>query len=397
LTEEIAGPPPYSADYLQRTFLERHGADTAVMTLDHSSVNHGVGQQRALNGGGINDGRTLLEAVAACYGEELPLAAVNMMSGEFSRPGIDPMLPAHAKAVAVADARYFALGTHGSLGLPNPVEHDALVAARLQRELLEERSAFGQSFAHVRNRRDYLELRARAEALETSGLGEQLSLLDLPGFPKPAELGRIAELLPNLSRDPFEAQAALAFLLVRHGGSCAVGISPGDGLLVDAAPGPDEEGAISNPALAFDSSHNTHRIGQHVMWSRLLRVTDALITLLAETEDPRRGGGSSLWDNSLIYVATEFGRTRTRPAGQTRFGTGHFQNNGVVLVSPLLRGGRAYGDIDPTSGLTHGFDRATGDPAPGSTMEEGDVYGVVCEALGVGFAGRPSLPSMIRG
>jgi uncharacterized protein (DUF1501 family) len=134
------------------------------------------------------------------------------------------------------------------------------------------------------------------------------------------------------------------------------------------------------------------------MWSRLLRVTDALITLLKETEDPQRpGSGSSLWDHSLVYVATEFGRTRTRPPGFTRFGTGHFQNNGAVLVSPLLRGGRAYGDVDPTTGLTYGFNRDTGEPASGSKMAERDVYSVICEALDVDFSGRSSTPSIVRG
>ncbi len=398
LTEEIAGPPPHSATYAQRTFLQRHGTDTAVMTLDHSSVNHGVGQQRALNGGGIDRGRTLLEAVADCYGEDLPLAAVNMMAGEFARPGSDPTLSAYARAVAVADARYFALGTHGSLGLPNAVDHNQLQAARRARGNLEEMTAFGRSFAHVRSRQRYLELRERAETLEASGLSEHLSLLSLPGFPEPTELGRILELLPNLARDPFEAQAALAFLLVKHGGACAVGLSPSDALAVEVAENPDEENAITNPALAFDSSHNNHRLGQHVMWSRLLRVTDALITLLKETPDPQQlGGGSSMWDHSLIYVATEFGRTRTRPPGFTRFGTGHYQNNGVVLVSPLLHGGRAYGAIDPHTGLTYGFGRGSGEPMPGSKMTESDVYSVVCEALGVDFAGRVSTPSMIRG
>ncbi len=396
LTEEIAGPPPYSASYAQRTFLDRHGNDTAVMTLDHSSVNHGVGQQRALNGGGVNSGRTLLEAVAACHGEAMSLAALNMMSGEFTQPGRDPTLPSHARQVTVADARTFALGTHGSLGLPNPLAHDVLHKARAAREQLEQRSAFGRSFAHVTNRQDYLDLRARGRALEESGLAEQVGLLGLPGFPRPPQLDRILQLLPDLARDPFEAQAALAFLLVANGASCAVGLSPNDSVLVESTGGDGEPGAISNPALAFDASHNTHRVGQHVMWSRLLRVTDALITLLKEAEDPNRPAGTSLWDHSLIYVATEFGRTRTRPPGLTRFGTGHFQNNGAVLVSPLLNGGRAYGDVDIATGLTYGFDRDTGAPIVGSRMNEGDLYGVVCEALGADFVGRRSTTSIVR-
>lgn len=395
LTSEVAGPPPHSAPYAQRTFLERHGTDTAVMTLDHSSVNHGVGQRRAIDGGGVNSGRTLLEAAAARHGSTLPLAAINMMSGEFARLGTDPTLPGFAQQVAVADARSFSLGTHGSLGLPDPVDHSALLNARAVRDQLEGRSRFGTRFSRSTTRNAYLDLRTRAEALEASGLSRAVGLVDLPGLPTAPELDRIRELLPDVSGDPFEAQAALAFLLVKNGGSCAVGLSPSDALAAEPGASPTEQGAITNPALAFDSSHNLHRVGQHVMWSRLLRVTDALITLLKEAEDPRHSG-SSLWSRSLIYVATEFGRTRTRPTGVTRFGTGHFQNNGVVLASPLLHGGRSYGGLDPMTSLTYGFDRSTGAPAPGTKMAESDVYSVICQALDVDFPDRPSIPSMVR-
>ncbi len=395
LTSEIAGPPPYSADFAQRTFLERHGADTAVMTLDHSSVNHGVGQRRAMNGGGTFQGRNLLEAVAAKYGDGMPLAAVNMMAGEFSQAGIDPALPEFARQVNVADARFFSLGAHGSLGLPLPVEDQTLARARAARDTLEQVSPFSTSFAHVQNRQRYLQLRERALQLEASGLAQKTSLVALPGFPAPAELPRISELLPNIATDTFEAQAALAYLLVKNGGSCAVGISPSDALSAEAGGTAKEPGAIRNPALAFDSSHNTHRIGQHVMWSRILRVSDALITLLKETEEPGFPG-SSLWDHSLIYVATEFGRTRGRPVGFTRFGTGHFQNNGAVMISPLLRGGRVYGGLDTSTGLTYGFDRQSGAPVVGSTMAEKDVFSVVCQAMNVAFDGRTDVPTIVR-
>ncbi|MFK8004653.1 MAG: hypothetical protein AB8H86_34110 [Polyangiales bacterium] len=392
LTEEITGPPPYAASYRQRTFLERHGPDTAVMTLDHSSVNHNVGQRRAMNGNGVNSGRTLLEAVAARHGQGLPLAAVNMMAGEFAAPGWDPSLPAHAQQVTVADARYFALGTHASLGLPIAVDHEQLLSARAIRARLDSESAFATSFEHVAGRRRFLALRERANELEASGIATEVGLLDLPGLERSPELTRIRELLPNFETDPFEAQAALAFLLAKSGGSCALGISPSDALALE---GIGAERGVSNPALAFDSSHNTHRVGQHVMWSRLLRVTDALITLLKGAEDLLQPG-SSLWDRSLVYMPTEFGRTRRRPAGSTRFGTGHFQNNGVVLVSPLIQGGRAYGGVDPATALTFGFERNTGEPRPSTHMSIEDVYGVVCEALEVEYENRGSTPSMLR-
>lgn len=45
----------------------RHGADLAVIGHEVSSVNHTVGQQRALNGASVNRGRTLMEAMALRY------------------------------------------------------------------------------------------------------------------------------------------------------------------------------------------------------------------------------------------------------------------------------------------------------------------------------------------
>jgi uncharacterized protein (DUF1501 family) len=108
------------------------------------------------------------------------------------------------------------------------------------------------------------------------------------------------------------------------------------------------------------------------------------------------GEGGSLWDRSLVYVATDFGREKQRPADATSFGTGHHLNNGVVLVSPLLRGGRVYGGVDPTTLLTHGFDPTTGEARSGTVMREGDVYAVIAGAMGVEYPGRRSFPAVVR-
>ncbi|WP_163861608.1 hypothetical protein [Myxococcus eversor] len=138
---------------------------------------------------------------------------------------------------------------------------------------------------------------------------------------------------------------------------------------------------IVNAQLAFDDSPTGHRVAQNAMWSHVLRVTDGLIRLLKATEDARHPG-SSLWQRSLIYFATDFGREKHRPtAGTTAFGTGHHLNNGVVLVSPRLKGNRVYGGVDPSTCLTYGFDRVSGAPAPGTVMGERDVYSAICGAL----------------
>lgn len=41
-----------------------------------------------------------------------------------------------------------------------------------------------------------------------------------------------------------------------------------------------------------------------------------------------------------------------------------------MLVSPLIRGNRVYGGVDPKTGLTYGFDRATGEPIERREVDE---------------------------
>jgi hypothetical protein len=389
----------FKADFAQAGFLDQHKDDVAVMTLESASVNHIVAQQRALTGGGINSGRTLLEAVGLKHGVGLPLPVVNMMTGGFSQPGRDRSIPNEGRQVAVQDPRTFAFGTHGHKGLARPVDAGLLARARTARDSLETKSAFGQTFGAATDRSRYLELRTRALGVETADLITRLMLradgsLGMVGLSSSPDLPTLRTFFPNLALDTFEAQAALAFLLVKYGVSVAVGMSVDNAIKTMSDGGTQK---VVNAQLAFDYSHSNHRVTQSAMWSRILRVTDGLIRLLKTTEDTAHAG-ESLWARSLIYVATDFGREKQRPAaGATTFGTGHHLNNGVVLISPRLKGNRVYGGVDPDTCLTYGFDRVTGNPAPGTVMGEADVYSAICGALGVDFSGRVSLPAMLKG
>lgn len=393
LVDEIAASiMPMRVTYEQPTFLQRFGAMTCVMTTEGTSVNHRVGQVRMMTGGGINRGRTLLEAAGDCLGDGLALPVVNMMGGGLGEPGTDTTLAIGARQLSIQDPRTFALGTHGSLGLPHAPPDDALARAREARARLDAESRFGALFAHTQTVRDWHELRQRASEIEGANLLGRLLLSDVPGVSDVPELDQLLAAFPDFGTDVFEAQAALAYLLVRNTLTCAVGIAPPNAVLQAI----DDDGVrvIENPQLAFDFAHNAHRVAQNVMWARLLRVADGLIGLLQATEDPNHPG-DSLMQRSVVAFISEFGRERQRPADATTFGTGHFQNNGVVLVSPLLRGNRVYGGVDPDTCLSYGFDPATGDPRPGTLMREEDVYSVICEALGVGFEGRRSLPCLL--
>ena len=128
------------------------------------------------------------------------------------------------------------------------------------------------------------------------------------------------------------------------------------------------------------------------MWSRVLRTADALIELLKETDyvegDPSQG---KMWDRSLVYFPTEFGRDKVASGG-----SGHNLNNGSLLISPMIKGNRVYGGVDPTTNLTFGFDPQTGEPRPGVEMTEPDLYGAIAHALDISFPGRRDCPALVR-
>jgi hypothetical protein len=201
---------------------------------------------------------------------------------------------------------------------------------------------------------------------------------------------KVRDTLPNLDNDKVEAQVALGFLLAYHGVSTSVTM----GLPTDPyiTPGGDITGA----PIAFDFSHNAHREVQSLMWSRTLAMTDKLITMLKTYDylgDPSLG---KMWDRSLVYIATEFGRDKTRPVFSGSWGTGHHLNNGSVLISPLLRGNSVYGGVDPRTCLTYGFDPVTGKADPNLVNNEADVYGVIAHALDLDSPATKRYPGLVR-
>jgi hypothetical protein len=54
------------------------------------------------------------------------------------------------------------------------------------------------------------------------------------------------------------------------------------------------------------------------MWARIMSTVDKLISLL-KSEPFDAGSSESLWDRTMIYVATDFGRTRSRPDNAMQF------------------------------------------------------------------------------
>lgn len=391
LDNSIQGVIPLGNGYSQATFLQKHGADTLAMAHEVSSVNHIIAAKRAVTGDNVNGGRTIMEAVAEKYGTSCVIPNLGLAGGGYGLAGDDPTLNVRARAQNIADPLMFAFATHGFKGIGNA--NDAFMSkARALRGQLEVVSRFHQDFKGnpildlYRRNRDEVLLN-----LEKGNMVNQLMLLDPAtnnlsqyGFEVAPDIPLVLEKFPNLGTDGYEAKMALAFLAAKNGMSNAIAIS------IPQSPLISPEGSPNAP-IAFDWSHVDHRGAQNSMWSFLLKSIDGLIDLLKTTDidgDPAKG---KMWDKSLIYIATEFGRDKV-----TNGGSGHHLNNGSVVISPMINGNRSFGGVDQATGLTYGFNPSTGAPDTNVQYNEKDIYSAVAQALGIEFDGRKDKPTMIK-
>lgn len=408
------GPIPARVSGRQSDFLRRHHRELMVATVTGTSVNHAVAQRRAVTGNEAWAGRTLQEAVALQYGRDFVLPNVVLLPGVgFSERGGDDTLPPQVYGEVVADPLLWPLSLDGARGITGAPSKSLVERARALRDgTLDPRSRFHRVFHRSPRLAHWQHLRSGPQrAVEAADLIRRLMVMhDTPDFPLAAhglgespEAALVRERFPDFASDPLHAQAALAFLLLKYRLSVSVTLGPffdlvldGDyrfdiGAVLTGGANPDlPAGALKNPPIAFDFSHQAHRAVQSMMWGRLLRVADGLIELLKSEE---YADGQSLWDRTLIYVATEFGRSKRRPAGAREFGSGHDLNNGVAVISPLVNGNSLLGGVDPATGLTYGFDPQTGAPEPGRTMTERHIFSGLLHALKVDTSGA-HLPDM---
>ena len=384
----------------QLPFVTKHAPQMLVATCTGTSVNHIIAQRRSLTGNGAWNGRTLQEAMALEYGAGFPIPNVNMGSGGYLERGADDSLPSYCYAEAVADAKLWPLGLDGARGIkaadgtgtlrdaPDP--QLVALARKLRNEKLDPESVFAQTFARSPRLTRWFEQRGPSQQrLEAMDLITRLNILpdlqpQIPltkyGLASSPDAAKLQAVFPNFFSDPFEGQAALAFLLLKNKVSCAVTIGPNFNLVIAG-------NQLANPPLAFDYSHNDHRGAQALMWSRILSVCDRLSDLLkAELFDAATG--ESYWDRTLIYVATDFGRTKNRVANATSFGTGHDLNNGFFILSPMAKGNTVLGAVDKSTAQTYGFDAETGVASPGKVLSnERDIYVGVLHTLSVDTTG----------
>lgn len=387
-------------------FVDKHKAQTMVTTLTGTSVNHAVAQHRALTGGGAWSGRTLQECVAIAYGKEYPLPNVNMSRMGYLQHGDDASIPSRVRAEPIAQPLVVPLSFSASKGLrPGGLDvpsQSLLDKARaLRNDKLDPESAFYQTFRLSERIKLWTRQRSiDAPEIEAQNLIDKLFFVpegpELPlsefGLQASEDALRLATVFPDIfgsEPDPLERQAALAYLLIKNHASVAVTLSP------TFAPVTGGPFGLKTPPLAFDGSHQDHRAAQALMWFRVLDVADRLIDLLADTVFDE-GTGETFWDRTMIHFATDFGRDKRRPEGTDIWGTSHHLNNGHVTISPLVNGNSVLGGVDPTTGLTHGFDLEDGTPLPSRHTSESESFAGLLQAMGVdtGEAGLPDVPAM---
>lgn len=385
----------YESGFPLDAFLAKHHQSMTVLTQEVSSVNHNVGQYRSITGGGLNSGRTLMEAMALRHGEELLLPNCNMANDGYIQPGADDSIPLFARAEIVASPLGFAAAMDGSKAVLGAPERSLVGHARSVRAELDDASVFGRTFADSPRRQKFLANRRDVQPrLEDSDLMDKLTLLPEEmldpayGVTSSPLLPALQEKFPGMLVDPWEAQAALSILMSFYGLSCSNTI----GLRHEPTFG--NEKLITTP-IAFDFAHTDHRVAQYLMWGHVLKVLDGMVDLLKELDylgDPSLG---KMWDRSLIYVATDFGRDKTRPEGAESWGTAHNLNNGNLIVSPLMKGNRVFGGVDPTTCETYGFDGTSGDPTPGRNTSEGEIYSAIAQALDIEFNERFDMSAVL--
>ncbi|MEM6928597.1 MAG: hypothetical protein AAF602_16795, partial [Myxococcota bacterium] len=378
-------------------FLQRHKHHLLAITQTVTSVNHDTAQYRAVTGSGAWRGRTLQEEVAAAHGQSDPLPNVLLTTGSgFVRAGLDDTLDPRFRGELAVDPLLWPLSLERSAAIPGVDPAAVALAARLRDDRLDPRSPTVRAYGARDPLAAFLDARTRRQPeLERAALLSKLNLLP-PSVTAGFDLARAPEAedlyarLDGLAEDPVFAQAALAYLLFKHRISTSVTLGPSSAnVFLQGADGID----LRSLSLGFDASHTDHWSGQVWMWDRVFTLVDALVDLL---DDEPFDDGSSLWDHTVLVVATEFGRGRVRPPDALQFPSGHDLDNGVLIFSPRVTGNRVIGGVDPATTRPYGIeasDPTLRTPDPGARMNESHVYAAVLAAAGVDTTGS-GLPDM---
>ncbi|MEL6190116.1 MAG: hypothetical protein AAFU79_36290, partial [Myxococcota bacterium] len=162
-------PAPFSSE--QSSFVAKHADHLTVATWRRTSVNHFIGQRRAVTGNEAWNGRTLQEAVAAAHGGAFALPNVHLTSGSgFTERGTDASLPVRDFGEPIADPALWPLALDGLRGLDTGVSRSLLARARrLRDQKIDARSDFAVTMAQAPRLRHWRHIRGEPqETLEAN-------------------------------------------------------------------------------------------------------------------------------------------------------------------------------------------------------------------------------------
>ena len=320
-----------------------------------------------------------------------------MLECGFAEHGDDATLASYATAEFIKNASFLPFGLHGSKGIQGAPSQNLINLARNYRDnRLEPGSSFFKGYQNSDKVNHWLRQRQKQGAIEQLDLINRINPFeetsDFPfadfGLSPNQRAEYFRDIFDNIGADPVQTQALMGYLMVVSGVSNAVTFGPGQNIFVD---GRDlEDPLLPNPPGGFDYTHNGHRGTQAVCWQQCLDTLDKLITLLKRTHF---SDGESFWDRSLIYIATEHGKDQYRVDTQEEFTSGHQVKNGVVMISPMVNGGKVLGGVDPDTCSTYGFDPRTGAPDKNREMTEKEIYSGILQAMDID-TGDAKLPDM---
>lgn len=376
--------------YSQKSFLDSHHQDMAVIACEAETLERGTAARQLMTGNGINRGRTLAEHIAAAYRGRFTLPNVNMATTDFAAPGTDPYLNDSARAEVIADPLMFAFATHGFAGLSHQPSAAKVQLERQLRLSLEKNSKFYRdnsdhpTVARYIYNRDVIMTSLEKNQLMMNLLidGTARGRYRRHGLRMSAAMGQLSQQFSQLGTDPLEAQMALAFLLAKRGLTNVCTMSPGTNVVLS------RDGKRANTApMGFNWSHTDHRSGQNSMWSYVLKNVDGLINLLKATDIEGNPAKGKMWDKSVIYITSEFGRDRVQEGGSEPH-----KSNANMIVSPLVNGNRFYGSLDASTGQIGGFNPETGEPESWRQITAADHYSIIADLMGAPFTGQRDFP-----
>jgi hypothetical protein len=260
----------------QSDFVRNHQDHMMVMTLEGTSVNHGIASARSMTGNDAWNGRMIQEAVAAQYGKQMPLANLSMAGGPYAIRGIELTLPDFAAPIQVADPITFPLGLHSTAGLSGlPADDLVELAQKARSEGLDPNSNFLKTFKDSPMVKRWLQNReVTAREFERQNLINKLFYGETTegGLTPAEESAMLRDTFPNYMVDPLEAQAMTAYLAITRRLSAAVTLGPTAATVI----GPGGVNDILNPPIAFDFSNTDHRGVQALMWQRVLTLASRM-------------------------------------------------------------------------------------------------------------------------